>query len=334
MEHPAGGFLKLLKSKQKAMKPAGDTDPIPEDWKEDKEEMDEAAIEAAWETKCEATPGIGMDENAKGGDMGGQEDEAYDEEEEEEEGGDANDDDVGDDDEVCEVQDDENDDEESADKMKQEDTSDDKGQQHEMEYEEMDKDRKKLAEFLTNEKKRKLSPGKETKDDDAGQSWHQHRNKGYGNGYGKQKGNYQHGWGRNWWPKGKGKGKHKNKGWWNKWQWGHSEDWQWHGSKGSASSHPGGGPSAVLRADNKGGYYLPHGQGYIDAEMNFHPHLALFHLAFFQCMLIPQTVYCSSGAIVECRLTLTQFGHCTLMQFPSWQNSFSSVATEHFFMSH
>lgn len=210
MERPAGGFLKLLKSKQKAMKPAGDTDPIPEDWKEDKEEMDEAAIEAAWETKCEATPGIGMDENAKGGDMGGQEDEAYDEEEEEE-GGDANDDDVGDDDEVCEVQDDENDDEESADKMKQEDTSDDKGQQHEMEYEEMDKDRKKLAEFLTNEKKRKLSPGKETKDDDAGQSWHQHRNKGYGNGYGKQKGNYQHGWGRNWWPKGKGKGKHKNR---------------------------------------------------------------------------------------------------------------------------
>ena len=319
--------MKLL-SKQKAMKPKGDEDPIPQEWKDDVE-MDEAAEEAAWVAQCAATAPVAIGQAEQ------MEPETYEEEAEEEDTTHADDQHVDQDEE--QRHDEESHEDEKAEEMEDEEKQEEEESNkslHAKEYEDMDKDRAKLAKYLQNEKKRKLSPDDtkdydatddtkdNTKDADQDHGWKcRNRNKGYGNYYG-NKGGYGQGYGRSWWPKGKGKGKQKNKGKYNKWQWSQSDDWQWSGGKGDASSHAGGGPSSVLRADNKGGYYLPHGQGYIDAQMQYHPHLALF-----QCMLIPQKKYCSRGATFECRLSWTQLCNCTLMSFPSLKQSSSSIDT-------
>eukprot|EP00435_Cladocopium_sp_Y103_P014675 s4510_g3.t1 len=280
MERGSGDFVRLLR-KPIVMKPTGDRDPIPDEWLEgegdDQKISDEDEDEAAWRARCEATyvqkaePRDSPDaevpaseaemaeETAECDDLAAEE---YMEGEEEETAecddfaaanhGDGND--AGGDESGYAGGD-------VNDKAAGDDGDDEKEQEarNAQEYAEMDSDRTKLAEYLKNQKKRKVPPEDGSKDeelkeeDDHRDTWkNHHRNKGrsYGKGWNNK------GWNnRQWWPKGKGKGKNKGKSW-GKWQnWSRSEDWRWnedHGPKGAASSHSGG-HGHVLRADNKGG---------------------------------------------------------------------------------
>ena len=267
---PAGEFLKLLRKPNMA-KPKGDQDPAAE-WDDPKMENEDEE-EAAWREKCANTPGAQADDGdgAATDDGDGEHDaevEDYQEQEEEAEPADDAPVELDGHDGAADAGDDHMDADHGDDSGHEEDDDKEQKELHAKEYKEMDDARDKLADFVQNEsKKRKAEDGYQ-----QDQSWkYRNRNKGnYGNNkgnYGNNKGNY-HGYGwRGWWsPKGKGKGKQK----WSKPWWG--QPW-----KGSASSHPGGeGASEVLRADQKGGYYLPNGQGYIDANMQYHAHLGLF----------------------------------------------------------
>ena len=66
-----------------------------------------------------------------------------------------------------------------------------------------------------------------------------------------------------------GKPKGKGKWSWHKWSGNHHGDHGWNGWDGRGSS------TMVLKGDNKGGYYLPGGQGYLDTDGKLHPHLGL-----------------------------------------------------------
>ena len=266
---PAGEFLKLLRKPNMA-KPKGDQD-LPEEWDEPKvedkeaepkeeDEHEESEDEAAWMEKCANTfvqkEPDGEDAPADHEDVDATE-EDYQEQEEEADGAD---------DGTIEL--DEHDDAADGDAVMadadQEDDDDKQKKLHAKEYAEMDGARDKLANFVKGESKKRKAEDVQKEDVQQNHGWHRNRNKG---NYGR-KGNNK-GW-RGWWsPKGKGWGKgHK---WSKPWRW-----QEWKGS-GSASSHSGGGsPAEVLRADKKGGYYLPNGQGYIDANMQYHAHLGLF----------------------------------------------------------
>eukprot|EP00435_Cladocopium_sp_Y103_P002665 s6148_g1.t1 len=245
----------------------GDQSPIPEEWKqEEPEEIDpqpteetveeaemdqeEEEEEAKWRAKAEATPGVAVPDGSK------------DEEEEVD----------GFKEEYDEVEEEPHTEAEPHDEEQADDADmgdDHTGADHKGEYADMSQDMERLKDFVKeeNSKKRKTPDG----EGDEGQhgdpnAGNRNRNKGNYKSGGKGWGNWGNkggkgskGWGNGWWPKGKGKG-----GKWNKWQnsW-HDDYWQ---PRGVPSSHAGG-HGGVLRADNKGGFYLPHHQGYIDANM-------------------------------------------------------------------
>ena len=262
----AGRFLLLLQKPKIACKPKGDQDPFPEEWDMQKPEeekdpaeivpeedaMQEDAEEEAWRS---STAAIQVDKDEL---QPVPEEEEYHEEAEEEE--------PHDDDDVLA----------DADAPPKEDM-DEELERSQREYEEMDQQMGSLKKFVEDEhgkgghgEKRKHEEG-DDKDhaDESGWQHNKYRNKGKGghnqwHGYYNQNWNYNkgknHGKGWKGWHHGKGKGKGK---WQPKWKsnW-NREDW---------TERDG----MVLQASKKGGWYLPNGQGYLDADGKFHPHLGL-----------------------------------------------------------
>ena len=280
----AGRFVRLLRKPKIAAKPKGDMDPIPEDWGLDDAakaaepvQEDEDKEEEAWRASTAAMDGEPPAEVSKDEAEQEQQEEEYQEEAEEEDAADDPADDLAD---------------AAADANDEDEEHDDETSQgmHGNEYDQMDKQMKGLQKFVEAEHAKK---GEAEKDDAGDKGYHnewyynKYRNKGKGtqNWSWNSKGNYGKGWknGKGWQkrsPKGKGK-----------WNWGKGGKWQ------SNWEDWGQGRGDMLVPDSKGkGYYLPNGQGFLDNDGVYHPHLG--HIDFCG---VPECASCSCAYNVNSR---------------------------------